>query len=120
MTAHCCAQRGGLPPLARRLSEAAASMLPGLGLVLLPKCPLCLAAWLTIATGVAVSAAVAAWIHGLIVAFGVAVVAFVAVQMIRRRERARETGGRTSACAAAGGWVSADLENLRGESFRSV
>ena len=32
--------------------------------MLLPKCPLCLTAWLTVATGVSFSAAAAAWLRG--------------------------------------------------------
>ena len=51
MKAGCCA-------------KAASSVLPGAALVLLPKCPLCLAAWLTVVTGVAVPAAPAAYLRG--------------------------------------------------------
>ena len=47
MTAQCCTGGGPSRRLARRLSGAAASILPGAVLMLLPKCPLCLAAWLT-------------------------------------------------------------------------
>ena len=48
MIAQCCAGGGPSRRLARRLSGAAASILPGAVLALLPKCPLCLAAWLTV------------------------------------------------------------------------
>jgi hypothetical protein len=53
----------GPRPLARRLSKASASILPAALLMLMPKCPLCLAAWLTIATGVSFSATGAAWLR---------------------------------------------------------
>ncbi|MFN7999235.1 MAG: hypothetical protein U0Q18_36790 [Bryobacteraceae bacterium] len=69
----------------RRLSGAAASLLPGAVLVLLPKCPLCLAAWLTVATGIGVSAALASRVRGVMIAFWVAAVAFA---VMRRRPRA--------------------------------
>lgn len=59
----------------RRFSSAAASILPGALLILLPKCPLCLAAWLTAVTGLGFSAAGAAWARGIAVVFAVAAVA---------------------------------------------
>jgi hypothetical protein len=89
MTGQCC---GGGPAscrLARRLShrlgKAAASILPGAALVLLPKCPLCLAAWLTVATGVGFSAAGAAWVREIVVLLSVIGVALAAAPIIRRR-----------------------------------
>jgi hypothetical protein len=60
MTGQCCA--------ARRLSKGAAAILPAAIVALLPKCPLCLAAWLTAATGVGFSASGAAWVRAGVVA----------------------------------------------------
>ena len=74
MTAQCCVCGPASRPFARRLSKAAASILPGAALALLPKCPLCIAAWLTAATGVGFSAAGAAWVRGMLVVFWVAAV----------------------------------------------
>ncbi|MGD0000875.1 MAG: hypothetical protein ABSE21_12320, partial [Bryobacteraceae bacterium] len=65
MVAQCCTGGGPSRRLARRLSGAAASILPGAVLVLLPKCPLCLAAWLALVTGIGVSAAAAQCVRGL-------------------------------------------------------
>ena len=76
--------------LAGRFSAAAASMLPGALLVLLPKCPLCLAAWLTLATGIGVSAGSAGLVRELMVVFCFAAAAFGIVQAYgatRRGER---------------------------------
>ena len=87
MTAHCCAGGGPSRPLARRLFGVAASILPGVALVLFPKCPLCLAAWLTIVTGIGVSSAAVARVRGLIVVFGVAGVVLAAAQIIRALSR---------------------------------
>jgi len=78
MTSPCCTG-GGPRRLARRLSGAAASLLPGALLVLLPKCPLCLAAWLTMVTGIGIPAAAAAHARALIVVFWVAVAAATAM-----------------------------------------
>jgi hypothetical protein len=69
----------------RRLPRAAASILPGALLVLLPKCPLCLAAWLTVVTGVGFSAAGAAWARAMLVVFWVAAVVFAAAPIVRKR-----------------------------------
>jgi hypothetical protein len=75
MTGQCCVGGRASRQLARPLSRAAASILPGAVLVCLPKCPLCLAAWLTVVTGVGFSAAGAAWVPRLLVVFWVAAVA---------------------------------------------
>lgn len=85
MTGLCCV--GGLASrrLARRFRGAAASILPGAVLVLLPKCPLCLAAWLTVVTGFGFSAASAAWVRGMLVVFWISAVALVAAPVIRRQ-----------------------------------
>jgi hypothetical protein len=85
MTAQCCTGGGPSRRLARRLSGAAASILPGAVLLFLPKCPLCLAAWLTVVTGIGISAAAAACVRGLIVLFSVAAVVLAAAQIVRRR-----------------------------------
>lgn len=85
MTGQCCTGEGRRRRLARRLSGAAASILPGAVLLLLPKCPLCLAAWLTVATGVGVSAAAAARVRGLLVVFWIAAAGVAASRIIRRR-----------------------------------
>jgi hypothetical protein len=85
LTGHCCAGEGRSRRLARQLSAAAATLLPGAVLLLLPKCPLCLAAWLALVTGAGVSAAAAARVRGLILVFWVLAVALAAAQIIRRR-----------------------------------
>jgi hypothetical protein len=48
--------------------------LPAAILVLLPKCPLCLAAWLTVVTGISFPIAGAAWLRGTIVLLWIAAV----------------------------------------------
>ena len=85
MPGQCCTGEGPSRRLARRWSGAAASILPGALLVLLPKCPLCLAAWLTAVAGVGVSAAAAAHVRGLIVVLWVTAAALATARIIRRR-----------------------------------
>jgi hypothetical protein len=81
MTAQCCTAGGPSRRLARRLSRRGASILPGAVVLFLPKCPLCLAAWLTAVTGVGISAAAAAYLRGAIVV----VLALAAAKIVRRR-----------------------------------
>jgi hypothetical protein len=69
--------------LARRLSTVAASILPGAALVLLPKCPLCLAGWLTVATGFGFSASGAVWVHWGLVMLSLAAVALLLIRPAR-------------------------------------
>jgi len=95
MIAQCCAGGGPSRRLARRFYGAAASILPGAVLVLLPKCPLCLAAWLTVATGIAVPAALVAPVRGLVVVFWAAAVALGATQIVRRVANRRTAFPRT-------------------------
>ncbi|HWD98529.1 MAG TPA: hypothetical protein VG345_05820 [Bryobacteraceae bacterium] len=86
MTGRCCTGEGRSRRLARRLSGAAASVLPGAALVLLPKCPLCLAAWLTaVMGGTAVSATFAEQFRWMIVVFWITAVALAAAQIIYSR-----------------------------------
>jgi hypothetical protein len=84
MTGQCCVSGPASRRLAR-LSVATASILPGALLAFLPKCPLCVAAWLTAVTGVGVSATGAAWIRVMLVVFWVAVMALAATRMVRHR-----------------------------------
>ena len=76
---------GGTASVPFALSRAAASIMTGTALVLLPKCPLCLAAWLTVLTGVGFSAADAALVREILVVFWVAVMAVTAAAFFRRR-----------------------------------
>src|SRR5690349_8683491 len=83
MTGQCCMGGAASRRSARRLSRAAASILPGAALVLLPKCPLCLAAWLTAATGIGFSAAGATWGRGMLMLFAVAAVVLAITPIVR-------------------------------------
>lgn len=90
----CCAGGSASRRLARRLYGSAASILPGALLVLLPKCPLCLAAWLTAVTGIGFSAAGAAWAGRIVVMLWFAGVALAAVSVAGTR-RVGSGAGRT-------------------------
>ena len=85
MTRACCQGEGPTRRLARRVPRSAMGTMPGIVLVLLPKCPLCLAAWLTAMTGLGVSITVATYLDRLAVVVCVAALAVWTVQLVRRR-----------------------------------
>ena len=93
MSGRCCVGGSASVRLAQRLSALTASILPGAALILLPKCPLCLAVWLTAVTGLGFSAAGAAWVSWILVLFWVTTVAFAAVPAVRRRALRRTQAG---------------------------
>jgi hypothetical protein len=84
VTRQCCKGGPASRRLAQRLYAAMASMLPAAALVVLPKCPLCLAAWLTALTGLGFSAAMAAWLRGSLVMLSVALAVLALAPIVRR------------------------------------
>lgn len=48
---------------ARKSGHPARILLPGILLILIPKCPLCLAAWIALGTGIGISFTVATWLR---------------------------------------------------------
>ena len=87
MTAHCCSDLQGTTtvdgPL-RRCLKAAGSVLPGAAAILLPKCPLCLAAWFAAGTGIVLPAVLIDVIRPFLVIACILSAAFVLRRVVAR------------------------------------
>jgi hypothetical protein len=79
---HCCGPRR---PTGRRFAGLAGSVLPGAALVLMPKCPACVAAYVAAASGLSVSLPAAAWLRTgsiLLCALSISVVAATTIRRL--------------------------------------
>jgi hypothetical protein len=71
------------PRVARRRFDWAKCSLPTLILALLPKCPACLAAYVTLGTGISLSVAAASILRTVLIGVCVATLAWVLVSAVR-------------------------------------
>src|SRR5262245_29749155 len=91
MTGLCCT--GGRP--LRRLARDSSSLLPGAALLLLPKCPLCLTAWIAACTGIALPAVVASSVRPSMV-----IACILSASLLASRTLARFQHGPQHGCGA--------------------
>jgi len=91
-THHCCeiktrAGDNGRRPAPglrlRRGGEIAGWIVPSVTLALLPKCPLCVAAYVAVATGIGISLPVATHLRAMLVVMCVASLVFIAARRLR-------------------------------------
>jgi threonine/homoserine/homoserine lactone efflux protein len=71
---------------ARRCCTAAGTVAPAAVLVLLPKCPACIAAWLAVGAGIGVTATTAAYLRTGLLVLCVACLAWVVGRLWRSRQ----------------------------------
>ena len=79
---HCCA--AGLQGTGRRLRYFMSWLLPGTLLVLVPKCPLCIVAYVALGTGIGLSVPMAAGIRIFLIIACVGSLAYLSVRLLRR------------------------------------
>jgi hypothetical protein len=75
--------------LLRRAWRSIQWLFPATLLVLMPKCPLCMAAYFALFTGIGVSVSTARWIQILMLVFCLTSLAYLAVRLRHRRSKAR-------------------------------
>jgi hypothetical protein len=63
MSAHACCGRKAAAPRRSFWKRTSGGVLSGAMLVLMPKCPMCLAAYVAVATGMGVSVSMAAYLQ---------------------------------------------------------
>lgn len=74
----CCTPARRQSSRLRRGGALLAWLLPGTALVLIPKCPACLAAYIALATGIGISIPTADWLRIALIAFCVVLMLFAA------------------------------------------
>jgi hypothetical protein len=82
-----CCQRRARPGLAARGVRALPWLVPSVLLVLLPKCPMCLAAWVAVLTGAGVSAATASSLRVALAAACALSLGYALLRFVRARLR---------------------------------
>ncbi len=80
----CCVSANGRPGLLRRSSRIGACALPAAVLALLPKCPVCLAAHLTLWTGLGVSVTAAGYFRTALILLSVGTFIILATNGARK------------------------------------
>jgi len=85
----CCAEdrRGSClaSESGRRTITTAEWATPALILLLLPKCPMCVAVYIALLTGIGLSVQTASWLRGTIIAFCIAAITLSAMRFLHRK-----------------------------------
>jgi hypothetical protein len=101
-TMNCCEVQTGLRPQHRWWRGTSGCMGSGVLLVLLPKCPMCIAAYLTLWTGAGVAMQVATHLRPMAAVLFCASALFLAVRLAASRMRPEKSASRRSSIIGGG------------------
>jgi hypothetical protein len=79
-----CCEAARWPPRRPSLAGLAGWLVPGTVLAFLPKCPACLAAYVALGTGLALSAPAAAYLRMTLIALCIAALLYLGARRLRR------------------------------------
>jgi hypothetical protein len=76
--------RVGCGPIVRRIVDLVGWIVPGAVLALIPKCPMCLAAYIALWTGIGLSISAAVYLRASLLVVAVALILFLVARSARR------------------------------------
>ncbi len=85
MSTHDCCEGASTPTRVRRRLDVAGYVVPSAILVLLPKCPACIAAYLAMGAGIGVTVSTAATLRTTLLILCVACLAYFTARHVRRK-----------------------------------
>ena len=80
----CSGSRVGYSSIVRRAVDLVGWIVPGAILALIPKCPICLAAYIALWTGIGLSISAAIYLRASLLIVSTALILFLAVRSVRR------------------------------------
>ena len=83
---NCCPEPSSsrFSAAARRIADLTGTALPGIGLLLMPKCPACLAAYVALGTGLGISFTAATYLRTGLIVLCIASLAYFGTRQLRR------------------------------------
>lgn len=89
MSTHACCSRKTAAARRGLWKPASGGIVPGVLLVLIPKCPMCVAAYIALVTGVGVSVSTAAYLRMGMIGLCVMALLLLAMQSLKNMSRVR-------------------------------
>ena len=88
----CRCQPNSNAPRERRRGEIAGWLISAATLVMMPKCPACLAAYVAFATGIGISFPTATWLRAVLIFSCIASMGYLAIRRLKQRVAINASG----------------------------